>query len=171
MLGPDASAQDIADLRTRLGLDQSLAVQYFYYIGQMLKGDLGQSIFLNMPVTTALLDRAEPTFFLTLFSLLIASVIALPIGIYAAYRRGSFVDQAATTVAMLAASIPSFWLGLILMQFFAVRLNLFPVSGYGGLVQASSIACITSLFRLSHWIGVVGIDPPLHPRINARCAW
>ncbi|WGM62026.1 MULTISPECIES: ABC transporter permease [Agrobacterium] len=132
MLGPDASAQDIAELRGRLGLDQSLAVQYVYYIGQLLKGDLGQSIFLNMPVGSALLDRAEPTFFLTIFSLLIASVIALPIGIYAAYRRGSFVDQAATTVAMLAASIPSFWLGLILMQVFAVRLDMFPVSGYGG---------------------------------------
>lgn len=132
MLGPDASAQDIADLRARLGLDQSLVIQYFYYIGQLLKGDLGQSIFLNMPVGVALLDRAEPTFFLTVLSLLIACIIALPVGVYAAYRRGSFVDQAATTVAMLAASIPSFWLGLILMQFFAVRLNLFPVSGYGG---------------------------------------
>nr|WP_250810187.1 ABC transporter permease [Neorhizobium tomejilense] len=132
MLGPDATAGDVAELRTRLGLDQSIAVQYVFYIGQLLRGDLGQSIFLNMPVTSALLDRAEPTFFLTIFSLAIASVIALPIGIYAAYRRGSFVDQAATTVAMLAASIPSFWLGLILMQFFAVRMNLFPVSGYGG---------------------------------------
>ena len=132
MLGPDASAQDIADLRARLGLDQSLVIQYFYYIGQLLKGDLGQSIFLNMPVGAALLDRAEPTFFLTVLSLLIACIIALPVGVYAAYRRGSFVDQAATAVAMLAASIPSFWLGLILMQFFAVRLNLFPVSGYGG---------------------------------------
>ncbi|EUB97701.1 ABC-type transporter, integral membrane subunit [Rhizobium sp. CF080] len=132
MLGPDATAQDVAELRTRLGLDQSIGVQYVFYIGQLLKGDLGQSIFLNMPVTSALLDRAEPTFFLTIFSLAIASVIALPIGIYAAYRRGSFVDQAATTAAMLAASIPSFWLGLILMQFFAVRLNIFPVSGYGG---------------------------------------
>ncbi|MGN6449876.1 MAG: ABC transporter permease [Brucella intermedia] len=132
MLGPDASAQDIADLRARLGLDQSLVIQYFYYIGQLLKGDLGQSIFLNMPVGAALLDRAEPTFFLTVLSLLIACIIALPVGVYAAYRRGAFVDQAATTVAMLAASIPSFWLGLILMQFFAVRLNLFPVSGYGG---------------------------------------
>ncbi len=117
MLGPDASAQDIADLRARLGLDQSLIIQYFYYIGQLLKGDLGQSIFLNMPVGAALLDRAEPTFFLTVLSLLIACIIALPVGVYAAYRRGSFVDQAATTVAMLAASIPSFWLGLILMQF------------------------------------------------------
>jgi peptide/nickel transport system permease protein len=132
MLGPDATSQDIEALRTRLGLDQNLLVQYFFYIGQLLRGDLGQSIFLNMPVTSALLERAEPTFFLTIFSLLIASIIALPIGIYAAYKRGSFVDQAATTIAMLAASIPSFWLGLVLMQFFAVRLNMFPVSGYGG---------------------------------------
>jgi peptide/nickel transport system permease protein len=132
MLGPDATSQDIADLRTQLGLDRSLGVQYLYYMGQLLRGDLGQSIFLNMPVTSALLDRAEPTFFLTLFSLLIASAIALPIGIYAAYRRGSIFDQAATALAMLAASIPSFWLGLIMMQVFAVRFDLFPVSGYGG---------------------------------------
>src|SRR5215207_5997345 len=76
MLGPDATPQDIADLRARLGLDQSLGLQYVYYLGQMLRGDLGQSIFLNMPVTSALLDRAEPTFFLTLFSLAIASIIA-----------------------------------------------------------------------------------------------
>lgn len=132
MLGPDATPQDVADLRSRLGLDQSIVVQYVFYIGQLLKGDLGQSIFLNIPVTTALVERAEPTFFLTVMSLLIATVIALPIGIYSAYRRGSFVDQAATSVAMLAASIPSFWLGLIFIQFFAVRFSIFPVSGYGG---------------------------------------
>ncbi|KOF18973.1 peptide ABC transporter [Ensifer adhaerens] len=132
MLGPEAMQQDIAELRTKLGLDQSLGLQYVYYIGQLLQGDLGQSIFLNQPVTSALAERAEPTFFLTLFSILIASAIALPIGIYAAYRRGSFVDQAATTLAMLAASIPSFWLGLILIQILAVRLGWFPVSGYGG---------------------------------------
>jgi peptide/nickel transport system permease protein len=108
MLGPDATAQDIADLRSRLGLDQSLIVQYTYYVGQLLKGDLGQSIFLNMPVTSALMDRAEPTFFLTIFSLLIASVIALPIGIYAAYRPGRIVDQDATTLAMQADSKPRY---------------------------------------------------------------
>ena len=132
MLGPEATQEDIAALRTRLGLDQSLGLQYVYYIGQLLQGDLGQSIFLNQPVTSALAERAEPTFFLTLFSIVIACAIALPIGIYAAYRRGSFVDQAATTLAMLAASIPSFWLGLILIQVLAVRLGWFPVSGYGG---------------------------------------
>ncbi|WEX90538.1 ABC transporter permease [Sinorhizobium garamanticum] len=132
MLGPEATQEDIAALRSRLGLDRSLALQYVYYIGQLLQGDLGQSIFLNQPVTSALAQRAEPTFFLTLFSILIASAIALPIGIYAAYRRGSLVDQAATTLAMLAASVPSFWLGLILIQVLAVRLGWFPVSGYGG---------------------------------------
>lgn len=132
MLGPEATQEDIAALRSRLGLDQSLALQYVYYIGQILQGDLGQSIFLNQPVMSALAERAEPTFFLTLFSILIASAIALPIGIYAAYRRGSLVDQAATTLAMLAASVPSFWLGLILIQVLAVRLGWFPVSGYGG---------------------------------------
>ncbi|MBB4567289.1 ABC transporter permease [Rhizobium leucaenae] len=132
MLGPDATAQDIASLRARLGLDQPLALQYLYYFGQLLRGDLGQSIFLNEPVTSALVERAEPTFFLTVFSLVIASIIALPIGIYSAYRRGSLFDQAATALAMLAASIPSFWLGLILIQFFAVRHGIFPVSGYGG---------------------------------------
>ncbi|GAU86607.1 ABC transporter permease [Bosea sp. BIWAKO-01] len=132
MLGPDATAQDVADLRSRLGLDRSILSQYVLYVGQLLRGDLGQSIFLNMPVTSALLERAEPTFFLTLLSLAIASVIALPVGIYAAYRRGSFIDQAATTLAMLGASIPGFWLGLILMQIFAVRLQILPVSGYGG---------------------------------------
>ncbi|UWU24843.1 ABC transporter permease (plasmid) [Rhizobium sp. CB3060] len=132
MLGPDATAQDIASLRTRLGLDQPLALQYLYYFGQLLRGDLGQSIFLNEPVASALVERAEPTFFLTVFSLVIASIIALPIGIYSAYRRGSLFDQAATALAMLAASIPSFWLGLILIQSFAVRHGIFPVSGYGG---------------------------------------
>lgn len=132
MLGPDATPQDVAALRARLGLDEPLVIQYVYFLGQLIQGDLGQSIFLNRPVTQALLERAEPTFFLTLFSILIASIIALPIGIYSAYRRGSLFDQTATTLAMLAASIPSFWLGLIFIQIFAVRWGLFPVSGYGG---------------------------------------
>jgi peptide/nickel transport system permease protein len=132
MLGPDATPQDLVDLRARLGLDRPLVIQYAYFLGQLAKGDLGESIFLNRPVLSALADRAEPTFFLTLFSILIASAIAIPIGILSAYRRGSIFDQATTGVAMLAASIPSFWLGLLLIQYFAVRFGLFPVSGYGG---------------------------------------
>jgi peptide/nickel transport system permease protein len=144
MLGPDATAQDITQLRARLGLDQPLLVQYALFLGQLIRGDLGESIFLNRPVLSALADRAEPTFFLTLFSITIASVIAIPIGILSAYRRGSLFDQATTTAAMLAASIPSFWLGLLLIQYFAVRFGLFPVSGYGG--PGASLA--TRLYHL-----------------------
>ncbi|MEJ1158464.1 ABC transporter permease [Prosthecomicrobium sp. N25] len=132
MLGPEATARDIAELRTRLGLDRSLPVQYVAYVAALLQGDLGQSIFLNRPVLQALGERAEPTFFLTLMSIAIACGIALPVGIYSAVRRGTVFDQAASTLAMLAASIPSFWLGLVLMQVFAVRLGWFDPSGYGG---------------------------------------
>ncbi|WP_240232688.1 ABC transporter permease [Devosia lacusdianchii] len=132
MLGPDATAADIESLRERLGLNASIPQQFVTYVGGILRGDFGQSIFLNMPVTEALMQRAEPTFFLTIFSLLIATVIALPVGVLSAYWRGSIFDQAATTLAMFAASIPSFWLGLILMQFFAVKLGWFDTSGYGG---------------------------------------
>jgi peptide/nickel transport system permease protein len=132
MLGPDATPQDVADLRARLGLDQSLAVQYLRYVQGLLAGDFGQSIFLDQPVTSVLAARAEPTFFLTLFSLLIACTIALPVGVLSAYWRGSLFDQATTTLAMFAASVPSFWLGLVLMQVFAVRFGWFDPSGYGG---------------------------------------
>jgi peptide/nickel transport system permease protein len=144
MLGPDATSQDIAQLRARLGLDQPLLVQYALFLGQLARGDLGESIFLNRPVLSALADRAEPTFFLTLFAITIASVIAIPIGILSAYRRGTLFDQAATTAAMLAASVPSFWLGLLLIQYFAVRFGVFPVSGYGG--PGASLA--TRLYHL-----------------------
>jgi peptide/nickel transport system permease protein len=145
MLGPDATPQDVVDLRMRLGLDQPLPVQYARYVTGLLSGDLGQSIFLDRPVGAALLDRAEPTFFLSLFSLLIACVIALPVGILSAYRRGSLFDQATTSLAMFAASIPSFWLGLVLMQVFAVKLGWFDPSGYGG--PGASLAT-----RLNHLV-------------------
>ena len=132
MLGPSATAGDIAALHARLGLDGPMAGQYLAFLRAVAHGDLGQSIFLNRPVTQALAERVEPTFFLTLMSLAVATVVALPVGIYAAYRRGSVFDQAATSVAMLAASVPGFWLGLLLIQVLAVRLGWFPASGYGG---------------------------------------
>ncbi len=132
MLGPDATGADIAALRDQMGLNAPLWQQFFHYITGVLHGDLGHSIFLNIPVTEALWQRAEPTFFLTLMALLVATLIALPVGILSAYYRGSWFDQIATAVAMLSASIPSFWLGLLFIQFFAVKLGWFDTSGYGG---------------------------------------
>jgi peptide/nickel transport system permease protein len=132
MLGPDASAEDIEQLREKLGLNGTILEQFANYVAGVLRADFGQSIFLGQPVTQALMDRAEPTFFLTIFSLLIATAIALPVGILSAYWRGSMFDQAATALAMFAASVPSFWLGLLFIQFFAVHLGWFATSGYGG---------------------------------------
>ncbi|GAB1577987.1 ABC transporter permease [Bordetella petrii] len=145
MLGPQASQQDIDALRARLGLDQSLPSQYAAWLGQLARGDLGQSIFLDKPVLAALADRAEPTFWLTLMSLAIASAIALPVGILSAVRRGTALDQSVVTFSMFTSSIPSFWLGLLLMQIFSVRLGWLPVAGYGG--PDAGIAT-----RLSHLI-------------------
>ena len=131
LVGPDATAEDAAQLRERLGLNQSIYIQYLKFIGNALQGDLGRSIFFNQKVTTILASRAEPTIFLALFSLIIAISIALPIGIYSAYRRAGWVDQGAISTAMLAASVPSFLTGLLFQRFFATDLGWFPASGYG----------------------------------------
>jgi peptide/nickel transport system permease protein len=131
MLGEQATAADIAQLRASYGLDQPLPVQFAYWLKELARGNLGQSIFLQRPVTQALMERAEPTLFLTLFSMAIAALIGIPCGIASAVWRGRAIDQAFSGFAMLGASIPSFWFGLILMQVFAVALGWFPVAGYG----------------------------------------
>lgn len=131
MLGPQATVAAITELRTRMGLDEPIVVQYLSYMGQMLQGNLGESIFFHRPVLGVIASRAEPTTFLTLFSILIGVIIALPVGIFAAYRRGGLFDQGALSTAMLAASVPSFWLGLMFQQYLATRTGWFPVSGYG----------------------------------------
>ncbi len=131
MLGPDARPADIAALRQKLGLDASIPRQYLAYLGQIATGDLGQSIFLGRPVLRAIAERAEPTICLTLMAIAIAVLIGLPAGIVSAVTRGSLLDQAVLAFAMLAASLPSFWLALILIRRFAVDLHWFPASGYG----------------------------------------
>src|SRR5690349_9638954 len=131
MLGEQATAADIAQLRASYGLDKPLPVQFVYWLSELARGNLGQSIFLQRPVTQALLERAEPTFFLTLFSIFIAMLIGVPCGVAAAVWRSRAIDQVFSGFAMLGASIPNFWFGLILMQIFAVGLGWFPVAGYG----------------------------------------
>jgi peptide/nickel transport system permease protein len=131
MLGEQATAADIAQLRASYGLDKPLPVQFAYWLKELARGNLGQSIFLQRPVTQALRERAEPTLFLTLFSIAIAALIGIPCGIASAVWRGRAIDQLFSAFAMLGASIPSFWFGLILMQVFAVALGWFPVAGYG----------------------------------------
>lgn len=131
MLGPDATAQDVQQLRTQMGLNDSLPTQYLRFMRNSVSGDLGQSIFLNKPVLSALADRAEPTFFLTLMAISVAMLVGIPAGVISATQRGRVADQVTVSFAMLLASLPSFWLGLIFMRVFSVDLGWFPVSGYG----------------------------------------
>ena len=131
MLGSNATPADVAALRTQLGLDRPLPVQFVLYLRDILSFDLGNSIFLNRPVVSALAERAELTGWLTGLSVAIAVLIGVPVGVLAAVKRGTPLDHVVTAVAMLAASLPSFWVGLTLIEYFAVKLGWFPVAGYG----------------------------------------
>jgi peptide/nickel transport system permease protein len=131
LLGDQATAADIARVQQQYGLDKPLPVQFGYWLKELARGNLGDSIFLQRPVTQALWERAEPTTLLALMAVAIAALIGIPAGIVGAVFRGKWIDQIFTSLAMLGASIPSFWLGLVLMQVFAVALGWFPVSGYG----------------------------------------
>ena len=132
LLGDQATAADIERVRKLYGLDQPLPVQFALWLQQLAQGNLGESIFLQRPVAQALWERAEPTALLSLMAIGIAALIGVPCGIVSAVWRGKAIDQVVSGFAMLGASVPSFWFGLVLMQVFAVGLGWFPVSGYGG---------------------------------------
>jgi peptide/nickel transport system permease protein len=130
ILGPDATPQRIAELRQQLGLDQPVPIQVARWFGRLLHGDLGESIYLNRPVTQTILERAEPTLMLTLLATLFAILVGLPIGIVSATRAGSWADLGAMLVALGGISMPSFWVGLNLIFVFAVLMGILPVAGY-----------------------------------------
>lgn len=144
LLGDQATAEDIERVKKVYGLDKPLPVQFGLWLKELAHGNLGESIFLQRPVTQALWERAEPTTLLALMAISIATLIGVPCGIVSAISRGSLVEQFFTGFAMLGASVPSFWFGLVLMQIFAVSLGWFPVSGYGdpGASLAARIHCL-----------------------------
>ncbi len=144
LLGDQATADDIARVQKVYGLDRSLPEQFVLWLRELARGNLGDSIFLQRPVTQALWERAEPTTLLSLLAVAIATLIGVPGGIVSAVFRGRLVDQVFTGFAMLGASVPSFWFGLVLMQIFAVSLGWFPVSGYGepGASLAARLHCL-----------------------------
>lgn len=123
--------EQLEEIRARLGLDQPLVTQYFNYMSRVLQGDLGKTIRGEQPVMDLLLQRLPNTLALAFSALVIASAIGLTCGFVAAYKRGSWTDTTLMTSAILGVSMPHFWLGLILLFFFAVRLQWFPVAGNG----------------------------------------
>jgi ABC-type dipeptide/oligopeptide/nickel transport system permease component len=131
MLGESASAADVAALRATLGLDRPLSVQYVSFLRRAVVGDLGTSLRTSRPVTADIAARMAATFELALAAMVVATLIAIPLGILAGARAGTSVDHAATTLALVGISMPTFWLGPLLAIVFAVWLGWLPVSGRG----------------------------------------
>jgi len=131
MLGDGASPQDIAELRTNLGLDRPLTAQYATFLRHAVTGDLGKSFRTGQPVTQMIAERVPATAELALAAMTVAILLALPLGIIAAVRKHTFVDHAAMTFSLAGISIPNFWLGPLLAIVFSVELGWLPVSGRG----------------------------------------
>lgn len=135
MLGESASPADVAELRGRLGLDRPLYVQYGAFVKGLATGNLGASLRTNQPVTAAIAERMPATAELALAAMLVATLVSIPLGIIAAVWAGTRVDHAATTLALVGISVPSFWLGPLLAIGFSVTLGWLPVSGRGTLAH------------------------------------
>ncbi len=133
--GDDATPTEIEGVRRRLGLDLPIWEQFVIYAWNLLRGDLGTSIFSNLPVTTLVAQRLEPTVVLALSTLLVAVVCAIPLGVLAAWKARTFVDRIVMGFSVLGFAVPVFLVGYILIYFFSIELRWLPVQGYRPLAQ------------------------------------
>lgn len=130
LAGEQATAEEIEQLRVTLGLDQPYLVRFSQWADGVLQGDLGTSIFSRRPVMDLIVQRLEPTIALTIASLIIAILIAVPLGVIAAWRSGGLIDRFAMSFAVLGFSVPVFVLSYLFIALFSVKLGLLPVQGY-----------------------------------------
>lgn len=166
ILGERARPADREALRQALGLDRPLLMQLGQFFQSLAHLDLGTSLYSHRPVTELLAERLPATVELALASLLVAALIAFPLGILAAVRRGTVWDRLATSLALVGASVPSFWLGPVLILVFSVGLGWFPVSGREGLASlvlpaltlGSAMAAILSRMVRAALLEVLGED-------------
>ncbi|HEX9559244.1 MAG TPA: ABC transporter permease, partial [Reyranella sp.] len=128
--GEDATSEAIAAVRAKLGLDRPVAEQFVVWLWSLLQGDMGVSIFSNLPVTRLIGQRLEPTVALTLSTLFVAVALAVPIGVVAAWKARKLVDRLVMGFAVLGFAMPGFVLAYVLIYFFAVQWQLLPVQGY-----------------------------------------
>jgi peptide/nickel transport system permease protein len=131
LIDPQATPKDIAELKTKLGLDKSYLEQYVIFITGALRGDFGQSIWYKEPALSVFMEKLPNTIKLGLASLIITLIIAVPIGVISAIKKDTIFDHAGKIFALFGQSAPIFWLGIVLMLVFAVTLRLLPTSGTG----------------------------------------
>lgn len=133
MLGENAIDSDKERLRTALGIDRPIITQYFSFIINAFRGDLGRSIHSNMPVFTVIAERFPSTIELALCAIFVAVIISIPLGVISAYKQKSIFDNGSMVISLFGISMPSFWLGPILIIIFSIKLGWLPVSGRGGI--------------------------------------
>ena len=146
MLPPDATAEDIAKFRHDMGFDDPVAVQYVRFLKGAVRGDFGQSIRHGEPAMGLVVERLPATFELAGAGLVIALALAIPVGIVSAVRRNTSIDYISTVVALLGQAMPTFWLGIMLILVFSVRLNWLPSSGRGDVEHLILPAITLGLF-------------------------
>ncbi len=135
LLGQDASPQQIRDLRADLGLDRSFFVQFWHFLQNAVQGEFGLSLRQGAKVSRLMAERFPATFELSLVAALLALLLGIPMGVYAALKRGSFLSQLFMTVSLLGVSLPTFLIGILLILVFSVNLGLFPSFGRGDVLQ------------------------------------
>jgi peptide/nickel transport system permease protein len=128
--GDAATSADIAEIRAKLGLSGSIFSQFFIWLGHVFQGDFGESFFYKKTVASLIVDRLEPTLALSVLTIILATVIAVPLGTLAAYKQGSWLDRGVMGLSVAGFSVPVFVIGYVLIYVFALKLGWFPVQGY-----------------------------------------
>ena len=128
--GDYASPEDIKRIRAKLGLDRPIYIQFGTWVWQLMQGDLGISIFSDLPVSHLIAQRIEPTLALSVATIIMAVLFAVPLGVLAAWRAGTLIDRLSMLIAVFGFSVPVFVIGYLLMYVFAIELKWFPVQGY-----------------------------------------
>jgi peptide/nickel transport system permease protein len=173
MLRPEATEEQRQALRERLGLNDPLPVQFGRFMSGALRGDFGQSIWQRVPAMPIVLDRLPATIYLASVTLLLAIPLSIVLGIVSAIRPGSVVDRVVTVIALGGVSTAEFWLGLMLILLFAVRLGWLPTSGYGGiqyvLLPAIALA-VRPLGRVSQVVRSAMLDQFSQPYVTTARA-
>jgi peptide/nickel transport system permease protein len=166
LAGLNASEEQVAQIRAQLGLDESLLSQYWHFISGVLTGDLGQSARTSRPVVTEIVARLPATLILAITATVIGSLLGVTAGVLAAVRRNTLVDHVVSGVAMMGVSMPVYWLGLLLILLFAVKLGWLPAAGSGSplsivlpavTLAAFSTALVSRMTRAS-MLEVLGQD-------------
>jgi ABC-type dipeptide/oligopeptide/nickel transport system permease component len=131
LLGAKATPEAIAAIHAKFGLDRPVAIQYFYFIANLIRGELGLSIIYRAPVLLVVVDRILPTLFLLIYAVMLAVTLSVLLGSMAAASRGRLVDQAVRLFSTIGLGLPAFWLGIVLIMVLSIGFGWFPVSGYG----------------------------------------